>query len=82
MPRSLAWAGPLLLTGCDPLLSVQGSFWPPWIVCMLSGLVLAAAASLAFSALKLSPYLGNPLITYTALWALLTFTIWLVGYAV
>ncbi len=70
-----------LLAACDPLLTMQGSFWPPWIVCIMSGLVLSAGASLIFSALKLDPYLGHPLIVYTCLWALMTFMTWLLGYA-
>jgi len=71
----------LPLAACDPLLSVQGSFWPPWIVCMLTGLLFTAVASQLFSSLKLEPYLGHPLIIYPCLWAVMTFTTWLLGYA-
>ena len=71
----------LPLAACDPLLSIQGSFWPPWIVCMLTGLLLAAVASWLLALLKLEPYLGHPMIVYPCLWALLTFTTWLLGYA-
>lgn len=70
-----------VLTACDPLLTIQGSFWPPWIVSILSGMVLTVALSLVFAAVRIDPYLGHPLIVYTCLWALLTFTTWLVGYA-
>ena len=70
----------LLLAACDPLLTIQGSFWPPWFVCIFSGLVLTAGLSLLFSLLRLDPYLGHPLIIYTSLWALMTFTVWLIGY--
>jgi len=71
----------LLLAACDPLLTIQGSFWPPWIVCIFAGMALTAVASLIFSSLRLDPYLGHPLIIYPSLWALLTFTTWLLGYA-
>lgn len=71
----------LLLSACDPLLSVQGSFWPPWIICMLTGLLFTIAAAQLFSLVKLDPYLGHPLIIYPSLWALVTFTTWLLGYA-
>lgn len=71
----------LLLSACDPLLSVQGSFWPPWIVCMVIGLLFTLLAAQVFSLLKINPYLGHPLIIYPSLWALLTFTVWLAGYA-
>ena len=71
----------LQLAACDPLLSIQGSFWPPWIVCILAGLLLTAVASQLFSLFKLDPYLGHPLLIYTSLWALMTFTTWLLAYA-
>ncbi len=70
-----------LLSACDPLLTIQGSFWPPWIVCIVSGMVLTTALSLIFTATRIDPYLGHPLIVYTSLWALLTFSTWLIGYA-
>ncbi len=71
----------LQLVACDPLLSIQGSFWPPWIVCMLTGVFLTVAFSQLFYWLKLDPYLGHPLLVYPSLWALLTFSTWLLGYA-
>lgn len=85
MPRSLFISFIILLTlplpACDPLLSIQGSFWPPWIVCMMTGLLLTAMAFQLLSLLKLEPYLGHPLIIYPCLWAVMTFTTWLLGYA-
>lgn len=85
MPRSLLISFTILLvlplTACDPLLSIQGSFWPPWIVCMVAGVVLTVLASQIFYWLKLDPYLGHPLLIYSSLWALLTFATWLLGFA-
>jgi hypothetical protein len=71
----------LPLAACDPLLSIQGSFWPPWIVCMLAGLLLTVLVSLLFSWFKLDPYLGHPMLIYPSLWALMTFAAWLLAYA-
>ena len=70
----------LPLSACDPLLSLQGSFWPPWIVCMFTGLLLTALASQLLSLLKLEFDLGHPLVIYPCLWVLMTFTTWLLGY--
>ena len=70
-----------LLTACDPLLSIQGSFWPPWIVCIVTGVVATGVASQVFALLRLDPYLGHPLLIYPSLWALLTFATWLLAYA-
>jgi hypothetical protein len=71
----------LLLAACDPLLSIQGSFWPPWIVCMLAGLLLTVLASLLFFWFKLDPHLGHPMLIYPSLWALMTFAVWLIAFA-
>lgn len=69
-----------LLAGCDPLLSIQGSFWPPWIVAMVVGTVLTVLLSWLLGALGLSPHLWPPLLIYPSLWALATFAAWLWGY--
>ncbi len=85
MPRPLYFGFTILLAlqlvACDPLLSIQGSFWPPWIVCMVVGVALTVVASQLFYWMKLDPYLGHPLLIYTSLWALFTFATWLLGYA-
>jgi hypothetical protein len=77
-----AWLGGLaaLLTGCDPLLTIQGSFWPPWIVSMMLGLALTGAVTSLLNWLKLAPHLGPPLLIYPCLWAWMTFSTWLLGY--
>lgn len=69
-----------VLNGCDPLLSIQGSFWPPWIVAILAGLVLTSFISWVLGLLKLSPYLGPPLLIYPCLWVWMTLCAWLAAY--
>ena len=76
----LAWTLPL--TGCDPLLSIQGSFWPPWIIAMVMGSLLTGLASWLLSLSGLEPWLGPPLLIYPCLWALLTFASWLLCFGV
>ena len=71
-----------LLTGCDPLLTIQGSFWPPWIIAMVAGSVLTGVASWLLGVSGLEPYLGPPLLIYPSLWALLTFGTWLLCFGV
>jgi hypothetical protein len=70
----------LLLTGCDPLVSLQGSFWPPWIIVMVIALPLTAMAQALFKWLGLSETLQPTLVVYPALWALITFLAWLVAF--
>lgn len=70
----------LCLAACDPLLTIQGSFWPPWIVSMLSGLALTGILSTLLGRIGLAPYLGPPLLIYPCLWAGMTFTTWLLAF--
>lgn len=69
------------LTACDPMLSLEGSFWPAWIICILSGLVASMLLMWQLVHHRLAPHLGPPLLIAPSLWALCTFVIWLVFYA-
>jgi YtcA family len=70
----------LCATGCDPVLNVAGSFFPAWMVSMLLGVGLTVAARYAFSAARLEPHLGPPILVYTSLGLFLTVVAWLVLY--
>lgn len=69
-----------LLTACDPLVSLQGSFWPPWIIAMLGGIFLTVVASKALHHVGLLAFMGPPGLIYTALWSLMTFITWLLAF--
>lgn len=70
----------LPLSGCDPLVSLQGSFWPPWIIVMVAALPLTVMAQVFFKWLGLSESLQPTIVVYPALWALITFIAWLVAF--
>lgn len=76
-----AVASTLGLAGCDPMLSLQGSFWPAWIVCILAGLAASILLMWQLVRLRLAPHLGPPLLIAPSLWALCTFSIWLLFYS-
>lgn len=71
----------VLLTACDPMLSLEGSFWPAWIICILSGLITSMLVMWQLVRLRVAAYMGSPLIIAPSLWALCTFVIWLLFYA-
>jgi len=48
---------------------------------MVSGLVLTAILSNLLSKANLAEFLGPPVLIYPSLWALLTFTSWLVAFS-
>lgn len=70
----------ILLTACDPLVSLQGSFWPPWIIAMLGGIFLTVIASKALDRMGLLSFMGPPALIHAALWLLMTFLTWLVAF--
>jgi hypothetical protein len=71
----------VFLTACDPMLSIQGSFWPAWIICILAGLAASMVLMWQLVRYRLAPYLGPPLLIAPSLWALCTFVIWLLFYS-
>ena len=66
-----------LLTNCGraPSFDVLGSFFPAWLVCLASGLVLTAGARWVL--LRLNIVIAVPVLTYPSLMALFTFALWL-----
>ncbi len=69
-----------LSAACDPILNVQGSFFPAWLVCMAVGLVITAICRQLFAAVRLEPHVGPLLLIYPSLWVLLTLLTWLAFY--
>lgn len=70
----------LLVGGCAPILNVEGSFFPAWLLCLVSGIVLTAAVRPVLAWSGLEPHLGPILLIYPSLCLLFTFGIWLVFY--
>jgi hypothetical protein len=66
--------------GCDPILNIQGSFFPAWIVCMTAGVVLTIACRQLLAQAGLEPHLGPLVLIYPSLWLLATLLTWLAFY--
>jgi len=67
----------LLLASCGraPSFDVLGSFFPAWLVCLASGLLLTVISR--WLLLRLHVVIAVPILTYPSLTALFTFTLWL-----
>jgi YtcA family len=78
--RGIAVAMTLAAGGCDPVIDIQGSFFPAWIACLAAGLALTALAHRLLALARLAPHLGPPLLIYPSLSLLLTLATWLVFY--
>lgn len=76
-------AGASTLTGCSraPSISILGSFFPAWLICMVAGVALAAAVNRVLAALKLERLIVWGILVYPCLAALFAFTLWLVFFS-
>jgi YtcA-like protein len=73
-------AASVAAAGCDPILNIQGSFFPAWLICMVAGVVLTAVGRQLIVKARLEPHLGPLLLIYPSLWVLMTLVVWLVFY--
>jgi hypothetical protein len=65
--------------GCSraPSFNILGSFFPSWILCGLTGILLTVAARLYFVRIKLEEQLKPLILVYPCLAAFFTFSLWL-----
>lgn len=59
---------------------VFGSYFPAWMVCILSGLALTLIAHWIVQVRDLKPYLGPAPLIYSCLTILFTFATWILFY--
>jgi hypothetical protein len=82
-PRLLAGALIVALTGCDgsPSRNILGSYFPSWMVCAVSGLVLAIVARALLKSTGILEELPAPLVVLMAFGCAVTFGLWLLWLA-
>ncbi|HVO26203.1 MAG TPA: YtcA family lipoprotein [Candidatus Margulisiibacteriota bacterium] len=78
--RATACAVLVLTSGCGlaPSVNVLGSFFPAWLISIVTGIVLTVLVRQVFVATKIAPYLRPAGLVYPSLAALLIFAAWLV----
>ena len=64
----------------SPTVDVLGSYFPAWMVCILSGLTLTLTAHWIVQVRKLEPYLGPAPLIYSCLMIIFTFATWILFY--
>jgi hypothetical protein len=64
----------------SPTVDVLGSYFPAWMVCILSGLTLTLVVHWIVQILNLRPYVGPPPLIYLCLMIIFTFATWIVYY--
>jgi len=68
----------LTLVACDPILDIDGAFFPAWMLCLIVGIILAFAAHPVFVRLEIDEHLGPPVLIYPCLVLLFTLGTWLI----
>ena len=81
--RNLTLASVLLasgLAGCGraPTFNILGSFFPSWLVCLFSGIILAALANRIFTRFALDKEILWPVVVYPCLALFFACALWLV----
>ena len=64
----------------SPTVDILGSYFPAWMVCIVSGLTLTLVAHWIVQICHLKPYLGPAPLIYSCLMIILTFATWILFY--
>ena len=89
--RRVVLVGLLLLIGAlvfvvrplshrSPTIDIFGSYFPAWMICIVSGLTLTLVAHSIVQMCRLKRYLGPAPLIYSSLMIIFTFATWIVFY--
>ncbi|HUN59967.1 MAG TPA: YtcA family lipoprotein [Candidatus Binataceae bacterium] len=77
MLASGVWAV-ISFAGCDPVISIGGTNFPDWLICLIGGAALAALLRPLLLVLRLERYLRPLVIFYSSLIILFALSAWLI----
>ena len=69
-----------MLSNHSPTVDILGSYFPAWMICIVSGLALTLVAHWIIQMCRLNPYLGPAPLIYSCLMIIFTFATWIVFY--
>jgi hypothetical protein len=64
----------------SPTIDILGSYFPAWMICIVSGLTLTLVSRWIIRAYHLEPYASPAPLIYTCLMLIYTFVIWIIFY--
>src|SRR4029077_14415990 len=68
------------LSHCSPTIDILGSYFPAWMICIVSGLTLTLGEHWIVKMCNLKPYLGPAPLVYSCLMIIFTFATWILFY--
>jgi hypothetical protein len=66
------------LSACDPVVNIAGANFPSWLICAISGAILAALIRPIFMWTRIEPYLWPLPIVYLSLGLLMASVVYLI----
>jgi YtcA family len=76
----LCWVAVRVSSHHSPTVDILGSYFPAWMICILSGLALTFVAHWIVQVGNLKPYVGPPPLIYSCLMIIFTFATWILFY--
>jgi|SRR6266851_934242 hypothetical protein len=76
----LCFAAVRVFSDHSPTVDILGSYFPAWMVCILSGLTLTLIAHWIVQVRNLKPYIGPAPLIYSCLMIIFTFATWILFY--
>jgi Na+/glutamate symporter len=70
----------LLISGCDPVISVAGAQFPVWMLCLIVGILVALALRPVFLATGIDDWMTPRPLIYSCLALVIAFLCWLVSW--
>jgi hypothetical protein len=65
---------------CAPIINLWGAYWPAWVLCLVSGILLALVSRVVLAWSRLEQYLGPLLLVYPMLIVAYACGLWLLLY--
>ena len=63
-----------------PIINLWGAYWPAWLSCLVSGILLALVSRMVLAWSRLEPYLGPLILVYPMLIVAYACGLWLLLY--
>jgi hypothetical protein len=76
----LCWVAVRISSHHSPTVDILGSYFPAWMICILSGLTLTLIAHWIIQVQNLKPYVGPAPLIYSCLMIIFTFGTWILLY--
>jgi hypothetical protein len=81
--KTLPVAATVLMSGCGraPSFDILGSYFPAWLICILTGIAGASIISLALTKVHMAYLIRWTIVVYPCLAASIAFTLWLLFFS-